>query len=347
MTPRVSIIVPVYNTEQYIPQCLDSLINQTLNEIEIICVDNGSTDDSLKILKEYEAKNREIKVLLHSEGRQGAARNAGMKVANGTYIGFVDSDDFVEIDMFERMFSESQLHDTDIAICNINLFFQKTNKKTLHLPEQWFEKKVFTSDDIGLFFRNLTICNKLFRRKFLEKNSIYFPEEYYHEDQVFVIKAYTRTKKIVGLKQPFYNYRKQRDGSVSQHQGRSCFDIFPIMQILERYFNGKEISNHFEQILSEIKILKTTQIIQTVEEKYRKEFFLRMHNEFIEIETLRYRSILTNSEYKEFLIIRNGFYRIFLCKKFMYKLFGKAISYPVLGHGYRVIKSIFVKKGVV
>lgn len=115
----VSIIVPVYNTEEYLQKCLDSLTNQTLKNIEIICVNDGSTDNSLKILQDNAIKDDRIKIINQENKKQGAARNAGMQVATGEYIGFVDSDDYVDLHYFERLYRVARNYNSDIALLKL------------------------------------------------------------------------------------------------------------------------------------------------------------------------------------------------------------------------------------
>lgn len=113
--PKVSIIVPAYNTEKYISKCLESLVNQTLKEIEIILIDDGSKDNTLNIAKSFMEKDSRIKIISQTNQKQGAARNQGMRVAKGEYIGFVDSDDWVDLDYFEKLYNSAKKYDTDIA----------------------------------------------------------------------------------------------------------------------------------------------------------------------------------------------------------------------------------------
>lgn len=116
---KVSVIIPVYNVEAYLRQCLDSVVNQTLREIEIICVDDGSTDKSAAILKEYAAKDGRIKVLTQSNTGAGAARNAGIARATGEWITFCDADDWIEPDAIEKMVAAAQREDADCVCCGM------------------------------------------------------------------------------------------------------------------------------------------------------------------------------------------------------------------------------------
>ncbi len=161
--PNVSVVIPVFNTAPYLKQCLDSLLSQTLNNIEIICVDNGSTDDSLNILKEYGDKHDNIVILVHPEGRQAGARNAGMDVANGTYIGFVDSDDFVSADMFQRLYDAAQATNASVSVCNVTAFNDKGSYNSAMLPNEYFSVDGgFHIIEKPQLLRNTTACNKLY-----------------------------------------------------------------------------------------------------------------------------------------------------------------------------------------
>ena len=120
--PKVSVIIPVYNTEKYLRECLDSVVNQTLRDIEIICVDDGSTDNSLAILREYETKDSRIKVLTQENINAGAARNKGLSEATGEFLSFLDSDDFFEPDAIERMYECAKSRNAEIVVYQVSTF---------------------------------------------------------------------------------------------------------------------------------------------------------------------------------------------------------------------------------
>ena len=114
--PKVSVIIPVYNVEAYLRQCLDSVVNQTLRDIEIICVDDGSTDGSRAILEEYSEKDSRFKVIKQNHSNAGACRNAAMAIAKGEYLGFVDADDFCDLTLFEKAYTKAKSDDADVVI---------------------------------------------------------------------------------------------------------------------------------------------------------------------------------------------------------------------------------------
>ena len=141
----LSIIVPVYNVENYLIRCLDSLVNQTLKEIEIICINDGSKDNSLNILEEYAKKDSRIIILNQENAGLSAARNAGMEIAKGEYIGFVDSDDWVDLDFFEKLYIAAKNNDCDIAVADFIREHPTKKKKDLILQKKKFLKNLKTN----------------------------------------------------------------------------------------------------------------------------------------------------------------------------------------------------------
>ena len=195
-----------------------------------------------------------------------------------------------------------------------------------------------------IFFRNLTICNKIFKRTFLEKYNIAFPENYYHEDQVYVVKAFVHANNIVALRQPFYFYRKQRDGSVSQHDGTSAFDIFPIMKMLEIYFKEQKITKDFYGVLYEVKISRYIQIFRTLKHKYKNKYFSAMKRDLLEIHDPLCPTILSESEYETFTLIKNHMFWVCIIVFFFKENLRKIISASILGTAYRSTKNKYLRK---
>ncbi len=220
---KVSIIIPVYNTSKYLNQCLDSVVNQTLQEIEIICIDDGSTDDSLKILNEYQQKDNRIKILTQKHKKQGTARNYGISVAKGVYIGFVDSDDWCELDMFEKLYKKAKDTDSDITMCavttfndnNSNEFSESNTYANLDIFPEEFLNKVFSPEDTLSFLLDICVYppNKIIKRDLINSNKLKFPENIYHEDGAFFYDCWLSAKKITLIKHFAYYYRMYSDTS--------------------------------------------------------------------------------------------------------------------------------------
>lgn len=220
---KVSIIIPVFNTSKYLRQCLDSVISQTLHEIEIICIDDGSTDGSLEILKEYAKNDSKVKVLIQNHKRQGAARNYGMSVAKGEYIGFVDSDDWCEIDMFEKLYQKAKDTESDITMCAVTTFndnnsneFSKSNTyANLDIFSEEFFNRVFAPKETLKFLMDICVypANKIIKRDFILSNNLRFNEKMYYEDGPFFYDIWLAAKRITLIKDFGYFYRMYSDTS--------------------------------------------------------------------------------------------------------------------------------------
>ena len=167
-TPKVSVIVPVYNVEPYLKECLNSIIKQTLKEIEIICVDDGSTDNSLEIMKEYAKKDKRFTIITQKNLYAGVARNAGLSVAKGEYLSFLDSDDFFELTMLEKMYKKAIKEKADICVCNFDTFIDGKHVFNIYndINEKYINgKNTFEPDNIKYLysFTNPAAWNKLYQ----------------------------------------------------------------------------------------------------------------------------------------------------------------------------------------
>ncbi len=203
---KVSIVVPTYNNEKYLPKCLMSLMQQTLKEIEIIVVNDGSTDRTSEILEEFSKADFRIKIINQQNKKQGAARNNGMNAANGEYIGFIDSDDWVDLDYFEKLYNAAKKYNSDIALAtNVRIGNGKT-KKRLNITEEKFVSSLQEKIDIGNQAKNPCPTNKIYKKSMLFENEIKWPEGVYCEDKLFTIKAVYFANGIVCVPDIYYYY---------------------------------------------------------------------------------------------------------------------------------------------
>lgn len=214
----VSVIVPVFNTEEYLEKCLDSLTNQTLKDFEIICVNDGSTDNSLKILQEYAVKDDRIKIINQENKKQGAARNAGMRIATGEYIGFVDSDDWVDLDFYEKLYNTAKKHNFDIAL-GTNVRVKKNgNKKRLNIIEEKEYTSIQDKFDVNVQWKNPCPTNKIYKRDLFLKHNIQWPEGVYCEDRIFTLKAVYYANGIVTVPNINYYYYSNPNSTVNNRR---------------------------------------------------------------------------------------------------------------------------------
>ena len=214
MQPKVSVIIPVYNVEKYLRECLDSVINQTLKDIEIICVNDGSTDNSLEILREYEKQDSRIKIIDKKNEGAGAARNLGLKSAHGEYIIFFDSDDYMDITALEKLYQNITDTNADISICKSYEFHDgEENKRVMDyaIKNQLIDNKsVFSPQEVNKYIFQFCIgwpWDKLYRREFVLKNGLLFQNLHHSNDTRFVLLSLACANKISIIKDCLVNHR--------------------------------------------------------------------------------------------------------------------------------------------
>ncbi len=216
---KVSVIIPVYNVEDYLRKCLDSVINQTFRDIEILCIDDSSEDTSPQILEEYAQKDDRIILRRISKVNVGAVRNIGLKAARGKYVIFWDADDWFELTAIERMYSRSEETDAQVCICDASDFDSVTEKKMYHnyIRKPYPETDTFCITDCvdRIFQITSSNCwNRLIRKDFLEENDIYFPESDIIEDEAFSMLTLSLAKRITLVKKRLIHYRANRPQSL-------------------------------------------------------------------------------------------------------------------------------------
>lgn len=240
MVPYISVVVPVYNTSKYLRQCIDSLIHQTLNNIELIFVDDGSTDDSLSVLKEYAARDSRIMILEQKNQYAGVARNNGMKHASGKYIIFLDSDDFFELNMLEELYITAERNNVDIVLFGFFGYDNLTGTtEYTQMPE--IQKGVFSPKDLGKDI--FSVCdgvtwNKLYLKKFVEETGLTFQPLIHSNDAFFTRMIVVLATRMIYIKKRFVHYRYNNSNSLQGKRDRNilCFGeaFLSIRKELER-----------------------------------------------------------------------------------------------------------------
>ena len=268
--PKVSIIVPVYNAEKYLERCINSLKNQTLKEIEIILVDDFSSDSSLDICQSASAEDARIKVIHKENEGAGMARNAALKIATGEYIGFVDSDDFVEINMFETLYDKAKKYNSDLVMSGVlfvdgNMFSESGEclrkvyfDKDTHFESEEELKKLrmgivgATPEDFDDSKYGMSIWKNLFRHEIIKQNNITFESEreMLSEDALFMIDYISCINKATGINEAFYNYCRNGE-SISKGYKKDRFQksLVFISEVQKRF--KKDIEPYEYQIYIE------------------------------------------------------------------------------------------------
>lgn len=215
--PLISIIVAIYKVEKYLPKCIESILNQTYNNIELILVNDGSPDNSLTICNKYASKDQRVKVISKENGGQATARNAALDVAKGDYIGFIDGDDWIENEMFQILYDTLNAEGSDIIQCGWYKV-ESNGQKTCPHPEPF--KEIYTSDE-GLDelilsegkHLNTSVCCKLFK-KHVAQQFRFTPVRAYEDDE-FIFKTVSVAKKIVCINAPLYNYLNRENSTMT------------------------------------------------------------------------------------------------------------------------------------
>ena len=325
MKIKVSVIIPVYNVEEYIDKCLKSLVNQTLKEIEIIVVNDGSPDNSQKIIDKYVKKYpNKVKSFIKENGGQGSARNYGLLQANGEYIAYVDSDDWVETNMLEEMYNKAISNNSDIVVCGNNVV--SMNGEIIKVEPA----VIYNDTNLDILFGKMAVWNKIYKKELLLKNKIEFRQKVWYEDIDFSVKILFDSLNVSFVDKPFYNYLL-RPGSTMNNSN--------IKRNLELNLAFDEMINYFKNN-------------NTYEKNYEKLEFLCLYHMYISGITrvinckvpMKDKKIII---YKYIDYVKNNFKTFKNSKYIKYMDRNKKIIYNLINLKlYRVVELIFkIKNG--
>ena len=218
---KVSVIMPIYNATDYLRPALDTVLDQTLREIEVICIDDGSTDKSLAVIKEYQEKDQRIRIVTENNAGVSTARNKGIIRARGDFIIFLDADDFFEPTLIERLYVTAVKHELDVAVCEYDIYNTKQSRFAPAVPEDHSE--ILMSGDVVskndhpdhiLQCMSGYVWNKLFRTSFIkEKELMFAPELYVFEDVHFICTALSFAGRVMGINEVLVHHRVYSDQS--------------------------------------------------------------------------------------------------------------------------------------
>lgn len=244
--PKISVIVPIYNTEKYLKKCIDSLLNQTLEDIEIVLVNDGSPDNSQAVIDEYVALYPDkIKSFNQENKGQAAARNLGISKATGEFLGFVDSDDYMEPEGYLKSYNYAIQNNLDIvcfALCEENEG-EKNPIKLLHDE---------CENDVRYILNTPSPCNKIVRRTVFTENNLKFAENYIYEDLELIPKLVLYSKKIGFIEESFYNYIIHPDSTMRQKKyNPKLASIYYVMESLKKQFEKTAYKSELEYMFIE------------------------------------------------------------------------------------------------
>ena len=273
---KLSFIIPVYNIENYLFECLDSILTQNFQDFEIICVNDGSTDNSLEVLKKYQS-DKVIIIDKENEG-SGVARNVGIEKAKGDYIWFVDGDDWIEKDCLDNLIQKADELNTDILIFGGQSCYKNKKKSGGYsadkLPKKYLNK-IFSSDDIkkDIFKFPSTAWTKLYKREFLINNNIKFQNIKVGQDQLPFFHSMITAQKIALYPKNIYCYRKNRLGSAMTVKKKKNFSPIYVFYAIEELLNILNKMNEYEYIFINKYFSKATSWLAKFQDDLKEEYY--------------------------------------------------------------------------
>ena len=286
---KVSIIIPVFNVEKYLKKCLESVINQTLKEIEIICVDDASSDNSLNILKQYQQLDDRIIILEQENKGPGEARNFALSKVNGEYIFFLDSDDWIELDALEKLYNNALENDSDLVLFD----------SIEHLPSESKERRFFIldklKDDVFNYKSEKKLVlnsffvpwSKLYKTSFVKENNINYPPFPLFVDVSFHIANTSLAKRITYLPEIFYHYNKLNESSVQNTKikmNRSKV-IFDVINHVGKFLKENNLFKEFELNFLEFRIKQAKILFDNLNDDSKDEFYSYLRDSFLSIDS--------------------------------------------------------------
>ena len=288
---KVSVIIPVYNAEKYLRECLDSIINQTLLDIEIICVNDGSTDNSLEILEEYRDKDKRIKVFSQENQGQGVARNNAFKHVTGKYFSFVDADDLLELDTLDTCYKVCEEKFLDMAMFQLINYdddkkeYYKTPLYDMYNVARAIENKIFNYQDLGELIFNLSVTpvNKLYNTRFVREAGVTFPEGTIFEDNIFSWNLVFKAKRLFFIEKYFY-IRRVHSNSTMGAGSLKWVDAIDIYNGVWKIFQEHNEFEKYKTKLYNNKIIFALFRLDNIKEQYAEVFFEKWKEDLINVQ---------------------------------------------------------------
>ena len=307
MNKKISIIIPVHNAQEYLQKCLDSIINQTLKEIEIICVNDSSTDNTVGILDNYQQKDSRIKIINTDCRCSGGTRNRGLEAANGEYIGFVDADDWVDKDYFEKLYNTAKENSCDIAATSSVVLIENGEEKSIKYvgatpadnPVNTLEKKKKCIIATGICW------NKIYRKDFLEKNNIHFIEiPTAAEDNYFSALAAIFANQIIFINNSTYYYNFVSTSQTKSLKIEKDFSITDIYKQILDVIDNKNLDSQWKDVILQRAAADIKLYYSEMDKATQKKFSKHLKKTFPEV----LKSVIPkNSILKKIFSIKNSY----------------------------------------
>ncbi len=287
---KVSVVIPVYNVEEYLRDCLDSIVNQTLEDIEIICINDGSPDNSLEILREYEKNDDRITVIDQENGGHAVATNVGIEMAKGKYLFCMDSDDVLRPKALELTYNLAEKNDADFVIFKAinydheNDKYFETENYSMNRVYHRVKDNVFSYEDVEdlIFTMSVTPWSKLYNRKFIMDNDIRYPEGLIFDDNVFFWKVLFSAKRICFLNEFLFERRWYSTSSTTAGDLR-FIDSIEIYNLVWDVFSEFKVFRRHKRTLYNQKIFLAYMRFSKIKDEYKEDFFKAMKADFLRV----------------------------------------------------------------
>lgn len=286
----ISVIIPVYNVEDYLHVCINSVLKQSYNDFEIICVDDASTDLSLKILEYFSKKDSRVKILKNDSNHgPGYSRNRGLEVAQGKYVSFLDGDDWFSPNTFEILIEKAEKDNLDLLMFKNIVYYEKLHK--FGMEEYYdmefmnkFENQVFNHWDLDktkLFEMSNAPWNKFYLKSFLDDNNIRFPNEnLIHEDNPFFYNVITSAQRVSLINRYLHN-RRRRPGSIMTLTNERLFDIIDVMNnLLDVFLVNMELYEYYKKEVLTYIFSSFNGKYNQIKEEFKEEFYRKVQDAY-------------------------------------------------------------------
>lgn len=312
----ISVIIPIYNTEQYLKECLDSVCSQSYKDIEIICINDGSTDNSEEITRSYAQQDQRIKLISQKNQGLSITRNNGVSQAQGEYLFFLDSDDTIEQNAIETLYNRAERTQADIVICNLNKIYD--SKKKEESSPFWkridSKGKIHEQGEIPITFRPsnisdyiyITPCyawNKLYKTEFLKKHEIRFVPHIIYEDIIYLTDIILSNPQMSYCCEALYNYR-MRDDSLCHRTDKKQLDIIKVFKIIEKKLQGSQEGKRLKSNLYHMKKYLYTWIYVKIPKEQKEEYKKIVRKELRRKDYNRFLEITENVKIKDFFLFK-------------------------------------------
>lgn len=307
--PKVSIIIPIWNTEKYLEKCLDSVVNQTLKDIEIICVNNGSTDSCAEIIEKYAKNDSRIKVITTEHGYLSNARNNGLKEATGEYLFFCDSDDWLELSAFEEWYNHTKKLNADFCLLQEYRVQNDEIKNIKHRLLSIYgceEDKVHTYKDMNrIFLERFETWLHFYNTEFFRKQIIEFPPSTFYEDVTPHFQSIFYAKKIAFYHKPLYYHLMRNDSALAiSHNTPEKLDAIKYLDNVYKILDEKNLVNQYMDEFITLWFNQMNYHVKTASDKYKKllvEDFIKLVNSYPDVKKVIEENSMLKSKLKNYV----------------------------------------------